>query len=111
LAAIDGGATAAGTGVSLDAAIEKKASANNSDVRRGKNIARGLREEVHYTVASTAASARRGPVKVATIIRAELPQTTVRLRIHPLGESPIDHSRLPDLTTPLPSTAVADWLR
>jgi len=34
----------------LDAAIEKKASANNSDVRREKNIARGLREEAHYTV-------------------------------------------------------------
>src|SRR6202171_3638563 len=79
LAAIDGGATAAGTGVSLDAAIEKKANANNSDVRQEKNIVRGLREEVHYTVTRM------------TIIRAEPLQPAVRGRTHPLGESPIDH--------------------
>jgi len=59
LAAIDGGATAAGTVVWLDAAIEKKASKHNSDVRREKNIARGLREEAHYTVT------REAPFSVA----------------------------------------------
>src|ERR1700676_3001112 len=54
LGAIAGGATAAGTVVWLAAAIEKKTSANNSDARREKNIARGLREEVHYTVTRSA---------------------------------------------------------
>jgi hypothetical protein len=54
LAAITGGATAAGSVVWLAAAIEKKTSANNSDARSEKNIARGLREEAHYTVTRAA---------------------------------------------------------
>src|SRR6202158_2987729 len=50
MAAHEGAATAAGTTVWLDAAIEKKTSGNNSDVRREENIARGVQEEAHYTV-------------------------------------------------------------
>src|ERR1700682_6391739 len=65
LAAIDGGATAAGTTVWLDAAIEKKTSANNSDVRREKNIARSLREEAHYTVRRRVAFLARARARVA----------------------------------------------